>query len=269
MLEPHELDLSMSRLGNKRSEPLSQRSTDQAEIMQLCEELKLFYVALTRARRRVIIFDQSASTRIPLFEMLEKRKLARAASIADISQTKMGTEEGTMHSAECIEKGMELFKIGVFEEAKKCFSNAGDQKWEFKATAHIIESEAVELRRQLDTRQAGGNGRAGAKDLEAERAHRKLLFDAAYCYVAAGEELSAHRCFLEAGETEYSKRIVSAHDCMICLEGAEGCDMYSSCGHAFHRKCLCDWMESKSEREARTCPYCRGKLTLEQEAEIV
>ena len=52
MLKAHELDLSQSRLGHKDRGTLSQRTTDPAEIMQLCEELKLFYVALTRGVRR-------------------------------------------------------------------------------------------------------------------------------------------------------------------------------------------------------------------------
>lgn len=113
--------------------------------MQLCEELKLLYVALTRARNRVIIFDSSPDKRIPLFELLEKRNLARVASLQDIVPTKMGSDEAmAMASAECIEKGLELFKIGVFEEAKKCFRNGGDQVMEFKATARIKEREAVE-----------------------------------------------------------------------------------------------------------------------------
>jgi hypothetical protein len=260
VLETQELDLSESRLGHKGHGTLSQRTTDPAEIMQLCEELKLFYVALTRARRRVIIFDQSESTRIPMFELLEKRKLARVASLQDIVPTEMGSDEAlAMHSAECIEKGLELFKIGVFEEAKKCFRNGGEQIWEFKATAHIKEREAAQLRRELDTRQASGQ-QLSKDDQKAERKHNELLLDAGYCFVAASEEVAAHRCLLGAGDTgaAYAERIISAHTCMICLED-EGCDTYTACEHAFHRQCLRNWTNTGQT----TCPYCRGKLELE------
>jgi hypothetical protein len=46
---------------------------------------------------------------------------------------------------------------------------------------------------------------------------------------------------------------------MICLED-EGCDEYTSCGHAFHGKCLREWFESRDQREINTCPYCRMKM---------
>lgn len=91
---------------------------------------------------------------------------------------------------------------------------------EFKATAKIKERGAGDLRLALDAQQAGGNSTI-ANDHEAERTHRQLLFDAAYCHVAAGDEVAAHRCFQCAGEAEFANRIVSAHTCMICTQWPE------------------------------------------------
>lgn len=51
---------------------------------QLLEDLKHLYVALTRARRRVILFDQS-DARIPYFELCERRGLGVMADLQNLS----------------------------------------------------------------------------------------------------------------------------------------------------------------------------------------
>ena len=76
--------MSQSRLGHRSNKVLRRQVSERAELQPLCEDLKFFYVALTRARRRVIIFDDS-DKRMPLFEMLGRRGLANAARVEDLS----------------------------------------------------------------------------------------------------------------------------------------------------------------------------------------
>ncbi len=84
ILKDDELDVSQSRLGHRSNKVLRRQVSERAELQPLCEDLKFFYVALTRARRRVILFDDS-DKRMPLFEMLGRRGLANAARVEDLS----------------------------------------------------------------------------------------------------------------------------------------------------------------------------------------
>jgi superfamily I DNA/RNA helicase len=123
VLSESELDLSQSRLGHHRQGVLSQPRTDAAEIMDLCEDLKQLYVALTRARRRVIIFDDS-DARIPMFELLERRQLATVATLEDIGPRQARDDiDQNRGDAGWIARGKTMMEVAAYEEAVKCFRN--------------------------------------------------------------------------------------------------------------------------------------------------
>jgi hypothetical protein len=53
----------------------------------LCEELKHLYTAITRAKNSVVIYDENAAARAPLYFYLARRGLARvvARSLMEVS----------------------------------------------------------------------------------------------------------------------------------------------------------------------------------------
>jgi hypothetical protein len=51
-------------------------------------------------------------------------------------------------------------------------------------------------------------------------------------------------------------------DCTICLEESQlGQELHQirACGHAFHERCLLDWLNSKNTHHS-SCPICRQEL---------
>lgn len=45
---------------------------DPSKFYLICEELKALYVAVTRAKSRVVFFDEDEAKRAPIFELLER-----------------------------------------------------------------------------------------------------------------------------------------------------------------------------------------------------
>ena len=104
ILKDDELDVSQSRLGHRSNKVLRRQVSERAELQPLCEDLKFFYVALTRARRRVIIFDDS-DKRMPPFEMLGRRGLANAAHVEGLSVQSLTGKPRPQGPPRCLPQG--------------------------------------------------------------------------------------------------------------------------------------------------------------------
>jgi len=146
----------------------------------LCSELKYLYTAVTRARVRVVIYDQDQAKRAPLFYYLEKRQLCNATSV--LGQTSPQGLAVESSAEEWQVQGKNLLQRGMFDLAAKCFSKSGDVRAEHEAIAqHLIWHVAPT---QL------GNP---AKLV-------KVYLEAAESFMAAGNaELSVARCCYSAG----------------------------------------------------------------------
>ncbi|XP_014500203.1 RING-H2 finger protein ATL52-like [Vigna radiata var. radiata] len=59
---------------------------------------------------------------------------------------------------------------------------------------------------------------------------------------------------------KYTKGVVEAHDCSVCLsefEENESLRLLPKCNHAFHLPCIDPWLKSHA-----TCPLCRSTITI-------
>ena len=119
--------------------------TDVAEMMALNEDLKHLYVALTRARRRVIIFDNGVNNkRSAVFELLDSKDLAVTATVEDLalSSAEDNWMDAATQSHQWTARGDELMQVGTlggFEEAAKCYRRGGHQPGELRAMAQIFQ----------------------------------------------------------------------------------------------------------------------------------
>ena len=229
ILHDDELDLKASRHGHRSDRVLQKPSTEQAELMALCEELKHLYVAITRARRRVIIFD-SDDKRIPLFEMLGRRKLAVLADGEDLDPSTEGLDTQTNPwcvssdqssprlllasmgltllsanwSRDWIVRGQELMEASAFEEAAKCFRRGDDHASELRAMARALQRQEAEAEDE-DLGVVGADDAAAAREMR-----RQTTFDAGYLFALAGEVDDACRCFDAIGEGQLTELLREA-----------------------------------------------------------
>ena len=146
----------------------------------LCSELKHLYTAVTRARVRVVIYDQDQANRAPLFHYLEKRQLCNATSV--LGQTSPQGLAVESSAEEWQVQGKNLSERGMFHLAAKCFSKSGDVRAEHEAIAqHLV--------RHVAPTQLGNPAKLVEVYLEA--AERFMAADNA--------ELSVARCCYSAG----------------------------------------------------------------------
>lgn len=101
----------------------------------LCTELKELYVACTRARKRLIVFDEDPANRVPLLNLWEKLEVIETVTKEDIYGNKERDEQEkgkkyisriaveTPKSAWKIQ-GVKMFKRKFYEAALHCFKKA-------------------------------------------------------------------------------------------------------------------------------------------------
>ncbi|GAB1610784.1 hypothetical protein Ahia01_001364900 [Argonauta hians] len=133
-----ELNFDILRSQN-RPRPLS---FDANSHMILLTELKSLYVALTRARHRVWIYDESLEKRAPMFEYF--RALGLVECVKHFKEDVNGVLPRKSTSEEWLEKGEFFFQRQYFVAAVKCFQNSGHRNKETVGAAllHVQQAQA-------------------------------------------------------------------------------------------------------------------------------
>ena len=103
----------------------------------LIDELKLLYVAVTRARKRLVFLDID-SNKWPFVRLCQDDDLIEQGPIDELFTQ---LEGGKTSPAEWEAKGRELFDMKNFREARKAFRYAGASEWEKAADAHMLMSD--------------------------------------------------------------------------------------------------------------------------------
>ena len=122
--------VQMHMLSPNRPRPLE---FDAHKHKLLASELKQLYTAVTRARDRVWLFDESADLRAPMLEYLRALDLVtQVESTASTEQLTAFIEEYTV--TECAtsrfewrQRADEFYRRKLFDQAACCYENAGDE----------------------------------------------------------------------------------------------------------------------------------------------
>ena len=99
----------------------------------MCSELKQLYTAITRARVRVVIYDENPATRAPLFYFFERLGLCDKIKILEDGPTPGFVKETS--ADEWRARGKNLMENKVYPLAAQCFGKSGDSDLEHKAVA--------------------------------------------------------------------------------------------------------------------------------------
>ena len=142
---------------------------DQGEIQRrfqlLCTELKFLYVAITRPKKRLFIYDHDVEARKPIEaiwnklgavthvtqEQIVQTQQERYAARAAAATAASGSPEsvGKLGDAKCDAEmwkfqGLRFLKQRNYSQAIKCFQFAGERGLALRCRAYIIASEAQE-----------------------------------------------------------------------------------------------------------------------------
>jgi len=123
---------------NQSCELTSRRRFDPMRHTMMNTELKMLYVLVTRAKKRLIIVDDDVMARKPFLNLLLSKDLVEMKLLdADIK----ALFSGKSSASEWIQKGETFMSKRQFANAKFCFSKGGDAKKENHANAAQLEQD--------------------------------------------------------------------------------------------------------------------------------
>ncbi|MCL7031823.1 hypothetical protein MKW94_010131 [Papaver nudicaule] len=174
----------------------------------LCSELKQLYVALTRARQRLWIYENIDKFSEPIFDYWKKLGVVQ---VRHLDESFAQTMQVGSSKEEWCSRGIKLFNEGNFEMASVCFERAGDsfkEKW----------AKAAGLR-------AAAN-RVGGSNSELARVY---LTEAADLFETIGKFEIAAKCFVQLKEFERAGLLYLKNFEESRLEDAADCFSLAGC----------------------------------------
>ncbi|KDN45554.1 hypothetical protein RSAG8_04878, partial [Rhizoctonia solani AG-8 WAC10335] len=184
---------------------------DSIPPLSLCNELKLLYVALTRAQKRCWIWDHGYVIDA-MKKFWEAQGLVATTSIKDMITGNWGSNAS--NSAQWIAKGQEYFANGMYKLAAGCFRRGGNEaapSYRIAMAYYQMSRAKIEMLRG-DTEESRSKLRNAATELSdcAEQSQgqsaRHLWFHTAICLELAHEILGSADAFVNAGLYERAIR---------------------------------------------------------------
>ena len=192
----------------------------------LTSELKHLYTAITRPRKRLIIFDENPDIRKPMLnywmaldyvQIITKEKLSEEATDQGIKKLIENLSGVKTSQKGWRAQGIRMFRRRYYLQAMKCFENSGDLLLHQRAQAYYQASVASDLQTEVDSLKSAltmpTNSKQDKKEIaeKIESLQRKveecfiqagLLFDkldlkkqAGQCYFSVQNYKKAAECF--------------------------------------------------------------------------
>ena len=131
---------------------------NNASYSMLCTELKHLYVAITRPKKRLLIFDSDLDRRAPM------EAYWRHMEVVDFIDVKVN-EDGSMvtnafsqgfaqrtSKTEWKKQGIKMFARKYYEQAEKCFALAGEELLEVRARGYTFANMAGEILTEIENK---------------------------------------------------------------------------------------------------------------------
>ncbi|QRV92703.1 UvrD-like helicase carboxy-terminal domain protein [Ceratobasidium sp. AG-Ba] len=217
----------------------------------LCMELKLFYVGITRARKRCWIWDSGEVCDAIKSYLLDKNLIVTASATKMIGRIAISSTP-----AQWVDKGREYFSHGLYKTASGCFKNAGREADARMALAYHQMSQAklISLRRDTEASRLALVSAAHSLQecaIESTGNSKHLWFHAGSCLESAHQPGSAAKALVRGGFCKRAIALLFAHD--LYDQGSELLLRYwneleSSSREALLEECRCRLFEAGEYR---------------------
>ncbi|CAD8087866.1 unnamed protein product [Paramecium sonneborni] len=114
----------------------------------LCNEIKQLYVAVTRPRQRLIIYDENPQPRQYVQNIWQKLNLIDHFSSNNIQNRNVERFAKQTSKEEWKKQGLKMFRNKYYEQAEKCFEQSSDELLFIKAKAFKLATEGNALTQQ-------------------------------------------------------------------------------------------------------------------------
>lgn len=218
-----------------------------AQYSMLCSELKQLYVAITRPRNRLIIYDENTDLRWRIAKYWQGLDLVQVIDRNILKQAEVGENTGNKDvdsfralvtktsEAEWRKQGIKMFNHKYYEQALKCFEHTSDNELKTRARAYYLAEKAnktiQEVQNEYTYMEEGIYGYSNLKrqdrmkeKLKLEKRERQakiefkesgelfkkigLFKQAAQCFFSAGEYMTAAQIF---ADSSHYKQAGEAH----------------------------------------------------------
>ena len=226
---------------------------DNSMYSMLCTELKMLYVAITRPRKRLIIYDQNSESfqfllnywqalnTINLLHFVEKPD--RYDILSSTGEEVMGSIAESTGKLAWRAQGLRMMKHRFYEQAIKCFDYSGDSVLRQRAEAYSLANAGATLLTKTES------------DLEVKRASKAPITKAERRQVRTDKELAllkfaeagkefeslglyknAAKCYFSAKENAKAAQLFEQMEAWgQCAEAYLACGNYQAAGDMFLR----------------------------------
>ena len=198
------LDITTSKYTIKKvSTHINRKTFDFNPYSMLCTELKQLYVAITRPKNRLIIYDDNRQNRKCVEEYWKKLDLVQVISSKDLASNAVGNKEVESfkalvvktNAAEWKKQGVRMFKNKYYEQAMKCFEKSGDEELKFRAQAYFMAENTSNKSSEISSKRMYIKQNVYPYSSYSKNMKRGLL------KTLKEEEKALRKDFLKAGET--------------------------------------------------------------------
>ncbi|CAK60825.1 unnamed protein product (macronuclear) [Paramecium tetraurelia] len=199
---------------NTQQQNLSDNIDKFVNYQTLCQELKLLYVALSRAKRQIIIYDNNYTKRKTiqkLWEDLQVIEVIYTTQIEDAQEFEILFSQQFDNKNNWRNQGLNFFRVNNYEQAKRCFKFAKDYQLEKKAQAYQLATQAT---------------------LTENAEH--LFYEAALIFEELNIQNRAAQCYFSAKKYKNAYRLYKQLNAkMEMAEAAYFCREYEEAGQLF------------------------------------
>ncbi|KAM3131735.1 hypothetical protein pb186bvf_016131 [Paramecium bursaria] len=206
---------------------------DLQQYSVLCNDLKQLYVAITRAKKRFLIYDQDSTNREGLQNLWSQLQLVDICYQNDIP-IDLQNQLQQSDPLEWLSQGKILFKNKFYQQAMKCFTFSEDEYWYTKANAYYLAEEGTNLLAQLQITDKKFSKKKLYYDIENQK--RKLFRDASKLFIEINQPKQAAQCLYSAEYYEEAFKIYEDQGWLKeAAEAAYQSKLYSKSGDLFYQ----------------------------------
>ncbi|CAD8065005.1 unnamed protein product [Paramecium primaurelia] len=256
----------------------------------LCNEIKQLYVAVTRPRQRLIIYDENQQARQQIQNIWQKLNLVDHFVGTKVEDKNVERFAKQTSKEEWKKQGLKMFRNKYYEQAEKCFEQSQDELLQIKARAFKIATEGNTLIQKYSQYSSSTMKKKEKKQLLAQtKQEQKQKFtesaqlflklqnykQAAQCYYSGEmyqEALTIYveqQMFNEAGEAAYkcekysesAEYFLKSHDFIRAVDAYEKAESYDDIFKVLHQLRDNIPVETRSAFLKKYLPIVLNKMT--------
>ncbi|KAM3142568.1 hypothetical protein pb186bvf_005227 [Paramecium bursaria] len=181
---------------------------DIQNFSQLCDDLKQLYVAVTRPKNRLIMYDDNPFKRQYLQKLWDKMNIV---DIVEQDQTPTYVEAFSVQTSkkDWKKQGINMFKNKFYLQAMKCFNLAEEQVWEIKSKANMMAEEGTKILQEIEDLYHGYMSKQNQKQNQTKKMKEKnrIFKEAAELFLQVKKPIQAAQCLYSAEEYQEAFKI--------------------------------------------------------------